>query len=107
MQIYEKYHGDYLRACKLFREERALFFNELNEIPYLKVIPSQANYFLCEIVGGNITATQLAVALLAKHDILIKDCSTKAAFRGRNFIRLAVRNREDNHRLVEALKMFV
>jgi histidinol-phosphate/aromatic aminotransferase/cobyric acid decarboxylase-like protein len=107
MQIYEKYHGDYLRACKLFREERTLFYNELKEIPYLKVIPSQANYFLCEITGGGITATQLAVALLAKHDILIKDCSTKAAFRGRNFIRLAVRNREDNHRLVEALKMFV
>ena len=107
MQIYEKYHGDYLRACKLFREERTLFYNELKEIPYLKVIPSQANYFLCEITGGVITATQLAVALLAKHDILIKDCSMKAAFRGRNFIRLAVRNREDNHRLVEALKMFV
>ena len=107
MQIYEKYHGDYLRACRLFREERTLFYNELKEIPYLKVIPSQANYFLCEITGGGITATQLAVALLAKHDILIKDCSTKAAFRGRNFIRLAVRNREDNHRLVEALKMFV
>ena len=107
MQIYEKYHGDYMRACKLFREERTLFYNELKEIPYLKVIPSQANYFLCEITGGGITATQLAVALLAKHDILIKDCSTKAAFRGRNFIRLAVRNREDNHRLVEALKMFV
>ena len=107
MQIYEKYHGDYLRACKLFREERTLFYNELKEIPYLKVIPSQANYFLCEITDGSITATQLAVALLAKHDILIKDCSTKAAFRGRNFIRLAVRNREDNHRLVEALKMFV
>ncbi|MBR0362574.1 MAG: aminotransferase class I/II-fold pyridoxal phosphate-dependent enzyme, partial [Alistipes sp.] len=49
MQIYEKYHGDYLRACKLFREERTLFYNELKEIPYLKVIPSQANYFLCEI----------------------------------------------------------
>ena len=107
MQIYEKYHGDYLRACKLFREERTLFFNELKEIPYLKVIPSQANYFLCEIVGGGITATQLAVALLAKHDILIKDCSAKAAFRGRNFIRLAVRDRKDNHRLVEALKQFV
>ncbi|MBQ1174279.1 MAG: aminotransferase class I/II-fold pyridoxal phosphate-dependent enzyme, partial [Alistipes sp.] len=59
MQIYEKYHSDYLRACKLFREERTLFYNELKEIPYLKVIPSQANYFLCEITGGGITATQL------------------------------------------------
>jgi histidinol-phosphate/aromatic aminotransferase/cobyric acid decarboxylase-like protein len=104
MQIYEKYHGDYLRACELFREERRLFFEELGEVSYLRVIPSQANYFLCEIVGGNISATQLAVALLAKYNILIKDCSTKAAFQGRDFIRLAVRDRDDNHRLVEALK---
>ena len=104
MQIYEKYHGDYLRACRLFREERALFFAELSEIPYLRVIPSQANYFLCEVISDSITATQLAVDLLARYDILIKDCSTKAAFGGRNFIRLAVRDRNDNHRLVEALR---
>jgi histidinol-phosphate/aromatic aminotransferase/cobyric acid decarboxylase-like protein len=106
MQIYEKYHGDYLRACQLFREERNIFFGELCEVSYLRVIPSQANYFLCEIVGGHITATQLAVKLLAKYDILIKDCSSKAAFQGRNFIRLAVRDRRDNRRLVEALKSF-
>ena len=107
LQIYDKYHRDYLRACKLFREERSLFFAELSEVPYLRVITSQANYFLCEIVGGGMTATQLAVELLAKYDILIKDCSTKATFQGRDFIRLAVRDRKDNHRLVEALKSFV
>ena len=107
MQIYDKYHSDYLRACRLFREERSLFFEELCEVPYLRVIPSQANYFLCEIVGGGLTATQLAVRLFAEYDILIKDCSTKAAFQGRNFIRLAVRDRKDNHRLVEALKSLV
>ena len=106
MQIYEKYHGDYLRACRLFREERNLFFAELSEVSYLRVIPSQANYFLCEIISDRLSATQLAVKLLAKYDILIKDCSTKAAFQGRNFIRLAVRDRRDNHRLVEALKSF-
>ena len=104
MQIYEKYHKDYIDACRLFRQERARFYEELQEVSMLRVIPSQANYFLCELTTTKFTATELAVRLLAKHDILIKDCSGKASFRGRNFIRLAVRDRKDNHKLVEALK---
>ena len=106
MQIYEKYHKDYVDACRLFRQERARFYEELQEVSMLRVIPSQANYFLCELTTTKFTATELAVRLLAKHDILIKDCSSKASFRGRNFIRLAVRDRKDNHKLVEALKEF-
>ena len=104
MQIYEKYHKEYVDACRLFRQERARFYEELQEVSLLRVIPSQANYFLCELTTTKFTATELAVRLLAKHDILIKDCSGKASFRGRNFIRLAVRDRKDNHKLVEALK---
>ena len=107
MQIYEKYHKDYLKACELFREERKLFYDELQEISYLHVVPSQANYFLCEIRGGRYSARELAVRLLADYDILIKDCSSKAAFNGRNYIRLAVRDRKDNHKLVEALKTYM
>lgn len=106
MQIYEKYHKDYLLACKLFRAERNIFWKELQEIPYLHVIPSQANYFLCELTTDKFTSTDLAMRLLADYDILIKDCSGKSAFSNGNYIRLAVRNREDNHKLVEALKAF-
>lgn len=107
MQIYEKYHNDYTVACRLFREERELFYAELQTVPYLRVIPSQANYFLCEVVDDKITSTELAVKLLTNYNILIKDCSGKSAFRRGNYIRLAIRNREDNHKLVEALKNIV
>ena len=103
MQIYTKHEKDYAKACAKFQEERRLFFNELNEIPFLKVIPSQANYFLCEVTE-KYTSHQLAVKLLNEANILIKDCSTKKAFGGRNFIRLAVRNRIDNERLIKVLK---
>ena len=104
MQIYEKYHKDYLRACELFRAERKMFWGELQEVPYLHVIPSQANYFLCKLTTDKFTSTELAVKLLADYDILIKDCSGKVAFNRCNYIRLAVRDRNDNHKLVEALK---
>lgn len=103
MQIYEKYHNDYLKACEEFRKERQNFFNELNAIPYLTVIPSQANYFLCKVISDKFTSKELAVRLLVEHGILIKDCSGKAAFGGGNFIRIAIRDRKDNHRLAETL----
>ncbi|MBE6212475.1 MAG: aminotransferase class I/II-fold pyridoxal phosphate-dependent enzyme [Rikenellaceae bacterium] len=104
MQIYEKYHKDYLRACEQFREERKLFFEELQQIDFLRVIPSQANYFMCELVGERYTSHELAVKLLTQYNILIKDCSGKSAFDGGEYIRIAVRDRKDNHYLVESLK---
>ena len=102
MQIFEKYHKDYDRACALFRAERDALFKELSEIPYLRVYPSQANYFLCKVTSPE-TSRGLALKLL-KRGILIKDCSTKKAFRGENYIRIAVRDRKDNVQLIQALQ---
>lgn len=104
LQIFEKYKADYYRACSFFRKERESFFAALSEIPYLHVFPSQANYFLCEVIE-KYTSHELAIKLL-KYNILIKDCSTKKALRGRNLIRLAVRSRNDNDYLVQVLKSF-
>lgn len=102
LQIYEKYHQNYVKACEAFRIERELFRKELQEIPYLQVYDSQANYFLCKVTD-RFTSHELALKLL-KHNILIKDCGTKKAFNGGNYIRLAVRDRKDNHYLTETLK---
>ena len=102
MQIYEKYHKDYNKACALFREERDWFYSELKQIPYLKVYPSHANYFLCKVID-RFTSHELALKLL-KLNILIKDCGSKKAFDGGNYIRIAVRDRKDNEYLVETLK---
>ena len=103
MQIFSKYEKDYQEACDKFIEERELFFNELQQISFIRVIKSQANYFLCE-VKEKYTSTELTRLLLEKADILIKDCSTKSAFGGRNYIRIAIRDRKDNSKLVETLK---
>lgn len=103
MQIYTKHEGDYRKAAEKFGNERGRFYEDLRSIPYLKVYPSEANYFLCEVMPPY-NSHNLAVTLLKNHNILIKDCSGKKAFAGRNCIRLAVRNRQDNERLVSALK---
>ena len=103
MQIYTKHEADYVRAVSRFQAERRRFCEDLSSIPYLKVCPSEANYLLCEVLPPH-SSRELAVALLDRHNILIKDCSTKKAFGGRNYIRLAIRSEADNKRLVNALK---
>ena len=102
MQIFNKYEADYKLGCENFVKERKRFFKSLSKISYLRVIPSQANYFLCEIMG-RYTSTELTSLLLSKYNILIKDCGTKKAFSKGEYIRIAIRSTEDNDYLVHAL----
>ena len=102
MQIYTKHESDYKKAALKFRKEREIFFDELSKVPFLKVFHSEANYFLCEVLPP-FKSHELAVRLLKQYNILIKDCSTKKVFDGRDCIRIAVRDRKDNSRFVNAL----
>lgn len=100
MQIQEKYKKDYLAALNKFRLERKRFLEELTKISYLRVIPSQANFFMIEIVA-DFNAHTLTNILLDKYSILIKDLSNKV---GDKYIRIAIRNEQDDDALIRALK---
>lgn len=102
MQIYGKYEAAYYSACQKFIMERERFRIALETIPWLRVIPSEANYFLCEITE-KYTSTELTEKLLAQN-ILIKDCASKKAFQGKNYIRIAVRDTQDNDFFIQILK---
>ena len=101
MQIYEKYAKSYKKALAKFRTERARYVSELGRISGLRVIPSQANYVMVELTNGR-RAYDVTRELLIRNDIFIKDLSKKVS--GGEYLRLAVRNKEDNDRLIEALK---
>lgn len=103
MQIFGKYSSDYIKACHSYIEERNLFENELKKIPYLKVLPSQANFFMLKVLPPH-NSLDLAKKLLNKYNILIKDCNNKTGVDKSDYIRLAIRNRHDNDLLINALK---
>lgn len=102
MQIYGKYENDYRKACRKFCEVREKLYEDLKQIDFLRVIPSQANYFLCEVTR-KYTSAELCELLIEK-DIIISNCGKKKHMDGRNLVRLAVRDEADNARLVEVLK---
>lgn len=100
MQIEEKYKNAYTEALVLFRAERTRFVEGLKKIPGVRVIPSQANFIMVELNEG-ISPKDLLKTLLIRYNILIKELTTKT--NGRNYLRLAIRNTEDNDKLLLAL----
>lgn len=103
MQIFGKYQKYYREACYLFIKERERFQKEMDKVSFVRVIPSQANFFMIELTG-RYTSNELSSVLLKRFNILIKSCNTKHGLENKNYIRIAVRNRIDNDRLLDALK---
>ena len=66
---------DYATSLEKIRRRRTELMEQLENIPYLRPIPSQANYIMCEVTGGK-TSRGLACYLL-QHDIFIKDLTAK------------------------------
>lgn len=102
MQIFGKYQNCYIEACYQFIKERERFQKEMNKVSFVRVIPSQANFFMIELTG-RYTPNELSAILLKRFNILIKSCNTKHGLENKNYIRIAVRNRIDNDRLIDAL----
>lgn len=105
LQIYEKYSKTYVAACDKIAEERKRFISELSKFKFLQVYPSQANFVLCRLKGG-LQAKRLATDLLEKHNIFIKDLTGKDCLEPNKFIRLAVRDENDDNELLLALKEY-
>ena len=103
MQIFTKYEKDYKRACEKFIAEREDFEQKLRAIGFLRVMSSQANYFLCEILPPK-NARQLVLTMLKRYNILVRDCSDKQGLDGKQYMRISVRNHEDNARFIAAFK---
>ncbi|MCS4540870.1 MAG: histidinol-phosphate transaminase [Euryarchaeota archaeon] len=91
------------KTLKVIQEGKNFLISALTQFDF-KVYPSDANFFLIDVINNGFTP-KLQKHLLKK-GILIRDCSS---FRGlnKNFIRISVRTKEENMKLMEALKELV
>ena len=97
---------DYIKRSRLLisRSKRQMQ-KMLQEFPWLKVYPSETNFFLIEITEGDLTSTQLKEEL-ARKGLLIRDCSDFDGLNNR-FFRVSVNKPEENKKLIEHLKSFI
>lgn len=103
MQLYPKYRNDYKHACDQFIRAREDFEVELKKIPFIKVMPSQANYFFLEVLPPY-KPLDLCTILLKKYNILASACLAKKGIEPNKYMRIAVRNHGDNEKLIRALR---
>jgi threonine-phosphate decarboxylase len=78
--------------------------NALNEIEGVTVQETQTNFMLARLKKG--TAAELKAFLIQHHGILIRDASNFTGLTVAHF-RVATQTREENDRLIEAVKAYV
>ena len=95
-------NGFIKNSIKTINKERKYLVSQLQNINSIKIFPSVANFLLIKILNKKITSNFLRNALL-EEGIIIRDCSN---FRGLDdgYVRIAVRNRKENLKLVQAIK---
>ena len=104
LQIINIYKKDYALGCNNIKEERNRFYNELIKIKELEVYKSEANYFMIKLNKGK--ADELAEYLLDNNKILIKVLNGKNGFDNKEYIRIAIKSKEENDYLVKSIKEY-
>lgn len=101
LQIVDDYHEEYVRACRAVAEERAVLGRSLTELGRGRALDSGAN-FVTFVLQGHVNSRDVAARML-RRGVLVKDLSDKQGVECQA-LRLAVRSRDDNRRLVEVME---
>ncbi len=99
-----KHNKNYIESSLLLiKKERQWLTSKLSAIRGFKLYPSDANFILIETDDFAINPKELAERML-RHGIIIRDC---ASFGLENHIRVAVRKRSENKKLIKAFASVV
>jgi len=90
------------RTFEVVRSEREFLSRELAEVKGFEVFPADSNFIFINVRQSGFTAAQLRKRLIS-HGMLVRDCGS---FDGLDsyYVRVAVRTREENERLLEAFR---
>ncbi|MCL6560769.1 MAG: aminotransferase class I/II-fold pyridoxal phosphate-dependent enzyme, partial [Firmicutes bacterium] len=97
---------DYMEQTnRLVRDEKDFLFTELSGIPGIKPLPGAANFILVNVDKSGFTSGELT-DLLGRLGIMVRDCAGFTGLAGR-YLRLAVKTRPENMKLLSALKEII
>ena len=95
---------DYIkRTRKVLNEEKKWLYNELTKVEPLRCIEPSVNYILCHLHEQY--SLEDMIRNLYHQSILLRDCSQYTGL-GPNWFRVAVKAREQNQQLIQALQAF-
>lgn len=92
-----------LKTEAWINEEKEWFFQELNKIENIKVFKSESNFILVKLLNEK---ANIFRKKMIEENILVRDCSN-FVFLNDSFIRLAIKDREKNKRVIEKIEKVV
>lgn len=95
----EKYYDEKYQETHKLREEMT---NELSRIKSIKIYPSVANFFLVELLDEEVESEKIATTL-RKQNIYIRNTESMSSQFASKFIRIAVKSKESNQKVVSGL----
>ena len=101
IELFLEFKGEYWKSIKKTIDDRNYLFNELKKIGFLEPYESHANFILCKT---KINAKELAKYLFYKHKILIRPGLIQENLKGDYYCRIGVNTKENNDKLISALK---
>ncbi len=88
---------------QLVMREKKFLYRRLSKIPGIKPLPAAANFILIDVKKSGFTSGQIT-DILGKRGILVRDCEGFAGLDSGGYIRIAVRTRAENEKLLYELK---
>lgn len=103
LRLLPRYGAAFDESIARVRAARDELYTMLCQRPcFAQVHRPDANFVLARLAGPR-TAAEIARALLARHAIMVKDCSGKSMPHAESYLRLASRTRAENQYLVAAI----
>lgn len=90
---------------EFIQKEKNFLYQEINQLNSFQALPPSVNFLLVQILEPSLTSTALT-EILAQKGILVRNCNTFPTL-GESYIRVAVRTREENLKLINALQAVV
>jgi histidinol-phosphate/aromatic aminotransferase/cobyric acid decarboxylase-like protein len=101
IELFPKFRQDYKKSIRKTIKDREYLFNKLKQISYLEPYEPRANFIFCQT---GISSRKIAETLFAKHNILIKFGLNQKILKSDRYIRIGVKTKKDNNKLISALK---
>lgn len=92
-----------IKIRRLVNEERRFLFQNLGKINGFRPVKPDANFILADVSSSRFSASDIKRKLLQRN-ILIRECSS---FGLPDHIRIAIRSRKENERLIRSLKKLI
>jgi histidinol-phosphate/aromatic aminotransferase/cobyric acid decarboxylase-like protein len=101
LEAFPRYREAHRASLERIKSDTQWFYDALHDVAYLERFPTCTNAVFCRVRGS---ARRLAEILFERHGFVVKDGIQQAELRtSASYVRMGVRNREDNARLLAAL----